>query len=178
MLIGAALALAGLLVGVWAMVPVYHVLHDPPPSDRSYPLPLDRTFHLRHGGEGVYLDGQTWGTPPTVRVTGPDGRQVPVTPVDTVDTDGYTTTDHRGLPFLLYGRFTAPTDGDYRIQVSSTEPNRAATVQEYRALDLRSFAGWMLKSIGSGMLLLSGITLLAVGLIRRVMRRPRPVRAS
>jgi hypothetical protein len=154
-------------------VPILSAMADPPTSPQVRRTPVDVELPLTRGGYAVYRGGDVAGSgdPLEVRVTGPDGREVPVVRVDDPDPDGQTTQDDAGRTFLMTARFSAPSDGSYRVQLTTSSPD-SVLVEEYRGLFGRAFLLWLLKVSLSGTLLLLALVLLVIGLVRWLSSAP------
>jgi hypothetical protein len=95
-------------------------------------------------------------------VTAPDGSPVTVfergTFIETVNVDG--------RRYVGAVRFTAPTTGDYVVEVTGTPPGQAIVARPLGSVARRSLGWFALTGLGA-VLLVVGVVLLIVGAVRR-----------
>jgi Protein of unknown function (DUF2510) len=172
--VGALLAVTG---GVIVGVRAFGVI-----DARSVTTPGTTERHLTSGTWIVYqrtgttlgAGGFTFGNnhspdlePGDLLVTGPDGTQLPVQFASENDT-----ITRNSKVFTSVLQFTVSTAGDYRVSIDSPEPGEVIVTHSLGAT-FHSVA-WAVAAVGLGALaLVTGITLLVVGVIRR-QRAERP----
>ena len=115
LLIGGALGVIGVFLGVWSVGPVAAALAVRPHVETVYSAPFDSKLPLTAGAYAIYESPRAQHvTPDTVSVDSSDERTVP-----TVDSFERLREDQSGRTFEMAVEFVAPADGLFRRQVDA-----------------------------------------------------------